>query len=195
MNHEFSDRDELLQRFLDGDLSPSEAEQARSLMASDPEFRLEAESYRRLGDLVRELSHGEACEQEANVIWDRINGRVKNPPSDDIAEPSPAFVWFSEFVAHRKRYWVPFSGLGAAAAAAAIVLALHAPVSDVSLPVPDPSELGSRVTSISLNSASTLVLEVETGAGGTAAVLWVTGDDEDESGGGDGSQPSPEDEP
>lgn len=179
MNDVDLDRDELLQRFLDGDLSPEEAEQARSLMSSDADFRRGADSYRRLGHLMRDLAQSEAFEQDLDRMWERVSQGTGKARTDDVAEPSASVVWLSEFFTHRKRYWIPAAGAVAAAAAAALVVALHVPTEEVAMPVPAPTELRSRVTDLSLHSASTLVFEVETESGGTAAVLWVTAEDED----------------
>lgn len=181
MSDQDLDRDELLQRFLDGDLSPDEAGQARQLMAGDPEFRSGAEAYRRLGHLMRELSRTDGFEAEVDRMWQRVSDGTRKETTDDVAGPAPSQVWISEMIAHRKRYWIPGAGVVAAAAAAALVVVLNVPVEDVPVKVPATAELRSRVTDISLNSASTLVFEVETGSGGTATILWVTPDGDDES--------------
>ncbi len=180
MNEKDLQRDELLQRFLDGDLSPQEAREARALMATDPEFSAGAERYRRLGDLMRELARSEAFEKDTDAIWARIEGGLASGRNDDIAPSGHARVWVSEVVAHRKRYWIPALGASVAGAVAAIVMAMYVPVDSVPITMPQAAELRSRVTDISLNSASTLVFEVETGSGGTAAILWVTADEDEQ---------------
>jgi hypothetical protein len=86
-----------------------------------------------------------------------------------------------EVVSHRKRYWIPAAGALAALAAVLVLVLRAGPVTHVPIKI-DATQaemLRSRVTDISLNSASTLVMEVETAAGGTAAVLWVTGEDDE----------------
>lgn len=173
------ERDELLQRFLDGDLAPEEASGAREMLASDPDLRKEAESYRRIGDLLREAAgaHDESGELES--MWESVSGRLGERRVDE-GDPSASRVWVGEFVRHRKRYWIPAAG-AIAAAAAALVIMLQAPeVPDVALDMDTAAALRSRVTDISLGTASTMVIEVETDGGGTAAILWVTADEDGE---------------
>jgi anti-sigma factor RsiW len=174
-------RDELLQRFLDGDLSVEQAHEVRELMRADPSVRAGAQTYRRLGEMVRELAHAETLEEDMDRVWQRVRSGVEAERTDDISGPSPARVWFSEFFRHRKRVWIPASA-ATAAAAAALVLALHLPGRNVPVEVPVSQDLRSRVTDISLNSASTMVFEVETESGGTATILWVTPEEQPEAG-------------
>jgi hypothetical protein len=182
------ERDELVQRFLDGDLTPEEAMGAREMLASDPELRREADSYRRLGDLLREAAGAQDEAGELDVQWEKVAGRLDDRRVDE-GDPGRAAVWVSEFVRHRKRYWIPAAG-AVAAAAAALVIMLGAPdVPEVPLDLEKATVLRSRVTDISLGTASTMVIEVETDGGGTAAILWVTADEDAEEPDEDGDEP------
>jgi anti-sigma factor RsiW len=170
--------DELLQRFIDGDLTPEEAARAREILGADPQLRRDAQAYRRLGDLIREAAGTDALQGDADEAWKRVSEGLGGEPARDEG-PSVARVWLAEVVNHRKRYWIPAAGAALAAAATLLVVLSVEEVPEVPVQVEQAVELRSRVTDISLNSASTMVIEVETGAGGTAAVLWVTGEDEE----------------
>ncbi|MBW2263133.1 MAG: hypothetical protein JRG91_14270 [Deltaproteobacteria bacterium] len=172
--------DAMVQRFIDGDLTPEEASGAREMMASDPELRRDAESYRRLGDLLREAADAHEQGGELESMWEKVARRLDERRVDEV-DPSTTAVWLGEFVRHRKRYWIPAAG-AVAAAAATLVFVMNAPeVPDVSIDLDKAASLRSRVTDISLGTASTMVIEVETDGGGTAAILWVMADeDEDE---------------
>lgn len=166
-------RDEIVQRFLDGDLTPQEASEAREMMASDPGLRRDADAYRRLGHLLREAAGTQDLEGEVGSAWERVSDGIGGPAADDSG-PGVASVWLGEFFRHRKRYWIPVAGAVAGAAAALVVTLNVHEVPDIPVGVDQAEELRSRVTDISLHSASTMIIEVETAAGGTAAILWVT---------------------
>lgn len=172
-------RDELVQRFLDGDLTPEEALGAREMLASDPEFRRDAESYRRLGDLLREAAGADVPGGDLEPLWQEVAGRLDERRVDEDG-PGATTVWLAEFARHRKRYWIPAAGAIAAAAAALVVMLNAAEVPEVPIDMDTAAALRSRVTDISLGTASTMVIEVETDGGGTAAILWVTADEDEQ---------------
>lgn len=181
-------QDELLQRFLDGDLTPEEASDAREMLAADAGLRRDAESYRRLGDLLREAAGAREQSGELESMWENVAGRLDERRVDE-GDPGVATVWLAEYVRHRKRYWIPAAG-AIAAAAAALVIVLGAPeVPDVPIDLEKAASLRSRVTDISLGTASTMVIEVETDGGGTAAILWVTADEDADEQDEDGDEP------
>jgi len=180
MSAETPERDELLQQYLDGELSGEEAHLVEEMLSSDDHLAEDAETYRRIGDLVRALAVDEEEAREAEeVTWKAVSRRVARPETAASGDgPSPAGVWLSEFLHHRKRYWIPMTGsIAAAAAVLAIVMSLP-PAEPVPAPLPAPMDLHSRVTDMTLNSATAIVFEVETGSGGTAAILWDTAEDE-----------------
>ena len=181
-------RDELVQRFLDGDLTPEEASDAREMLASSPELRRDAETYRRLGDLLREAAGEQERGSDLESLWEQVAGRLdeKHVGEDD---PGVSTVWLTEFVRHRKRYWVPAAGAIAAAAATLLVMLSAPEVPEVAIDLDKASALRSRVTDISLGTASTMVIEVETDGGGTAAILWVTADEDADEQDEDGDEP------
>ena len=184
MTDERMERDDLVQRYLDGDLTPEEARLVRDLMSSDPGFQGDARAYRRIGDLLREMSGEGSDEAGVEASWGKVKERL-GAGADGAVEavgspgPSPSVVCMSELARHRKRYWIPAAGLLAAAASVLVVLATESTVEEVPGALQDVAGMGSRVTDLSLGAASTMVMEVETGSGGTAAVLWVSGDDEE----------------
>ena len=179
------DTDELIQRFVDGEMSPEEARDVRELLSSDEDASREAAAYRRMGDMIRESAGIMGIAGGMEEEWKRTAGRLGQPGMRDRG-PGAARVWLSEFASHRKRYWIPAAGAIAAAAAALLIVTSLTEVPVVGVPIEQAADLGSRVTDISLQSASTLVFEVETATGGTAAVLWITGDDENGEGEGAG---------
>ena len=176
-------RDDLVQRYLDGDLGPEEARLVRDLMSSDPAFQADARAYMRIGELLREMSGAAEAEAGADASWVKVKEGIapgaQARAADSGAGPSPSAVWISEVARNRKRFWIPAAGMLAAAASVAIVLAVGTAVDEVPSAIQEAAGLGSRVTDISLGAASTMVMEVDTGAGGTAAVLWVTDDEEE----------------
>ena len=129
-------RDEIVQRFLDGDLTPEEASEAREMMASDPGLRRDADTYRRLGDLLREAAGTQDLEGEVGSAWERVSEGIGGPAADDSG-PGVARVWLGEFFRHRKRYWIPVAGAVAGAAAALVVILNVQEVPDIPVVVLD----------------------------------------------------------
>jgi anti-sigma factor RsiW len=174
------ERDDLVQQFLDGELTPEQAGRAREILASDSGLRRQANAYRRIGDLIRQAALDQTSPERVDEAWRRVASGIREPAAPGSG-PTRAWVWMGEVVSHRKRYWIPAAGALAALAAVLVLVLRAGPVTHVPIKI-DATQaemLRSRVTDISLNSASTLVMEVETAAGGTAAVLWVTGEDDE----------------
>jgi anti-sigma factor RsiW len=79
--------DELLMRYVDGDLSPAEVEEVERRLESDPEAFAIVEGLDQLGDVVRAL--GEQRAEGAGDIAGAVLGRIE-AAERSVTEPSPA---------------------------------------------------------------------------------------------------------
>jgi anti-sigma factor RsiW len=168
------DHDELIQRYLDGELDGQERSRAEALLAEDEGLRRRLDMYRQLGRLLGEAVDMENVEGLLDMRLETILHRSEE--EGEVSFRERLKVSLEEFFFHRKRVWVPMAAcLVAAISTIALVLALTAPPSET---VEPEQERWSRVTSVSLGANSSMVLEMEDDTGTKSTVLWVLGESE-----------------
>jgi anti-sigma factor RsiW len=104
-------RDEELQRFFDGELSPRRARKVHARIVDEPDQARRLEALDEMGALVREAAEAEAEEADFSQLWARVERGIE---ADASAERERSFV------PSRLLRW----GIGLSAAAAAAVLAV-----------------------------------------------------------------------
>ena len=168
-------RDELIQRYMDGELPEEDRIAVEKLLAEDPSLRTSLEQYRLLGSLLSEAVSMKDVEADLDARFGAIVVGAREPDGVPLREKLK--VAFEEFFMHRKRVWMPAAAtLVAAVSTLALVLALNG---EHQAGPQAASEGWSRVTSVSLGASSSMVMEMEDEEGTKATVLWVLGDSEE----------------
>jgi anti-sigma factor RsiW len=168
------DNDELIQRYLDGELDAEEQAKVARLLMEDPRLRRTLEEYRQLGLMLREAAGMEEARKVLESSFDGIRRKAMEPGGTSFWETFK--ITAEEFILHRKRVWIPAAAAAVVAlSTTALVLWLAGRPSPAAFPS---EEKWSRVTSISLGANSSMVMEVEDEAGTKTAVFWVFGDSE-----------------
>jgi anti-sigma factor RsiW len=169
------DRDELIQRYMDGELPEEERIRVEKLLAEDPSLRGSLEQYRLLGRLLSEAVSMKEVEADLDA---RFGAIVVGAGEQNVVPLRERLtVVLDEFFMHRKRLWMPAAAtLVAAVSTLALVLALKGAHE---APPRTTDEGWSRVTSVSLGASSSMVMEMEDEEGTKATVLWVLGDSEE----------------
>jgi anti-sigma factor RsiW len=195
-NHE----DDLLHRYLDGDLARSDAERVKERLAREPAATTKVAAVRELGDLIR--ASAKAPDISSDDLWARIANQTVAPSAKPAA---PAATVLQPNAAARARWKVPAAVSGALAAAAVFALYVgrqapampdEAPILVAEAPeeaaeVPDPASAWERmerteVVDVEFGKKSGALFTIDTEEGESLAVLWLTEDDE----GGLGFEPS-----
>ena len=168
-------RDELIQRYMDGELPEEDRIRAEKLLAEDPSLRSSLEQYRRLSLLLSEAVSMKEVEADLDA---RFGAIVVGAGEQNVVPLREKLkVAFEEFFMHRKRVWMPAAAtLVAAVSTLALVFALKGAHE---APPQATAEGWSRVTSVSLGASSSMVMEMEDEEGTKATVLWVLGDSEE----------------
>ena len=174
-----TDRDELIQKFLDGEVEGEERLEAERLLDEDPEAQKLLSAYRQIGSMLRQVSLTPEVERSLEQNYALVRQKTREDDSGSFWERFR--IAAEEFLLYRKRVWIPASATAVAAAVALIVV-----MSLTGKPGPDHGETGgeiieekwSRVTSISLGASSSMVMEIEDGTGTKATILWVLGEPE-----------------
>jgi anti-sigma factor RsiW len=130
------ERDQLIQRYYDGETIGNEAAQVEQLLESDPEARGVLESLRTLSDEIKtDLAHALAGE-DFDSYWGAIEDRLEPAPEGPAAGPD-LVVAPAEPLRHGRGGWLRWlfhPGL-AAGLAAAIAIAVFLPMSPEEVPV------------------------------------------------------------
>jgi len=169
-----TDLDDLIQKYLDGELGEQERSRVEALLREDESLRRRLDMYRQLGRLLGEAVDMENVEGLLDMRLETILNRAE--ADEEVSFPERLKVSLEEFLFHRKRVWVPLAAsVVAVVSTLALILALQGPPPE---PVEPEQERWSRVTSVSLGANSSMVLEMEDDSGTKATVLWVLGESE-----------------
>ena len=109
---------DLLERYLDGELKPQKARQVERLLEESPEHQESLSELAKIGDLLRLMNE----ERLSDVSFEGFKSQVDRQIRTAEQRPSllsRARVWAAEFFNHRRVVWVP-----AAATVGALALAL-----------------------------------------------------------------------
>jgi anti-sigma factor RsiW len=178
-----------IDRHLDGELDPAEAEKVASALGKHPDGRKMAEETRRLGKAVRLAVEHRVEAHPPPDCWDSVEARIRKEKESRLFER--VRVWFQSRFPHTP--WPVWAAAGAAVVAGVALLvglmaraptdkkvaAKHKPTNQIVFENIDYSGLPPTVFQIP-----------DPDGKGSTTVIWVTDDDsdEDEDGG-------PEDEP
>jgi hypothetical protein len=177
----------LLERYYDGELSPSKARKVEQLLSKSPEHQASLKKMTQVGNLLR-LANTEALE---NVSFERLEKRVAAGISKDEETPliEQLKVWVREFFSYRKAVWIPTAVVAGAAIAVLLVLPLTTSsqiepetpiVSDPEtwMAGDDTSKGGSKIESVTFDDTkesgeSTFQVSKVDSQNGSIGVVWI----------------------
>ena len=109
--------EELLQRYVDGEVSTAEAERLEASLKDSAELRQRHQELLRFRELMRASAEEMMTQVHSDALFARIERGI------EAQGPSSAFermkLWLGEFFQHRAGVWMPAAG---ATAMAAVVL-------------------------------------------------------------------------
>lgn len=171
--------EELLHKYQDGELKPSEAQRIGEQIRSSTELGADLDKMKRLGDLLRLMSDELLSEVSFEGFAERVTAGVR-------AQSRPSFlerlsVASKEFFEYRRQVWIP--AVCAAAAVLAVVLSMPflsgsgsgaggmAPVWTAS--ADGGAAFGSRIEEVSFGDMRGTVYQIDDSRGGTTGVVWI----------------------
>jgi len=77
-----SSLEEQLTRYLDGEMSPEEADRFEARMETDPVLQASLEGMARLGDLLRAGGRAEVSEMDFSGFWEGVESRIEWVPAE-----------------------------------------------------------------------------------------------------------------
>lgn len=180
-------RDDTLQQYFDGELSPAEADEVRAALEKNADARARLAELGRLSNLVRLAAEDLGSGVDANDLFARVQRGIESTHGLRVVAGGGR--------RHGLEGWriaVPIVGL---AAAAAILFALFRPtdeaapvveVEDVDIvEVDEPSMLiveapqGTEVEEVDFGNNTGTIFAVEGDAGEPIAVVWINDDDDE----------------
>ena len=188
--------DDILQRFHDGELPPSEAQRVRAQVSRDPAAQRRLRELAQLGALLRDAADELSSGLDSEALFASIEARIAAEPA--VSPVARLRVVTSEWLAHRRGTLVP--ALAATAVAAATLVAVLRPVGggDALQPSGGVPEIavqiqglqrrapelevaglvkGSSVETIDIGSSPSTVFQVDDEGVGLA-VVWISDDEE-----------------
>ncbi|MFO8073477.1 MAG: hypothetical protein R6V85_16555 [Polyangia bacterium] len=176
--------EDLLQRYLDGELSGRARSRVQRRLEVSEEQRAELERLRRVGELVREAGEQRAEQFSFDGFRARVEEGIRRQHRPGLAER--VRIWMGEVFDHRRAVWVPSA---AVAGAAAVLLAVLPLMSTSRAPEPAiGTEVGIRSYSAAAEAPSQGTSEIVSVSGATRwapykvkndrgermAVAWIT---------------------
>lgn len=155
-----------IEALFDGELDGLRKREVEAHVASCPECGARLKRIEHLSRGIGVMSERMAEGVDFDAFFAKVNEGIRR------AEPTPIGerigVWLDEFVAFRKAIWIPAL---AGASAIAVMLAIT-----LSGAPPSPTRLqggSSNVASVTFDSGSGIVFQMEEENGTTTAVVWV----------------------
>lgn len=192
---------EMLQRYLDGDLSEAEQSALEGQLAQDQSLSGELAALRRLHAMIVESGEFQAAQLDSEAMFARISAAVAPVETEQAAsaeKPAPSF-W--ERLMHGG-LWAPAGG--ALAVAAALLLTIYLPMDNTKLDnerpkteldTPAPSTpaapqveapaapaarppVNSEVVQVDFGNNAGTVFEIALADGAVAPVVWINDEEE-----------------
>ena len=177
--------DDLLQRFYDGDLTPEEERKVRAEIAQSSAAQKRLEELSRLSELFRTLPMPAVQQLDSDAMFAGIERGIEAQKALGFGGRLRLVV--SEWGEHKKGMFVPALASMAVAAAALVILLSPRHAQDLKSGT-DTTEApplamatlvhGSIVEDVDFGESTGTVFEVEN-AGVSAAVVWISDDEED----------------
>jgi anti-sigma factor RsiW len=172
---------DMLDRYLDGELSSKETERVAKMVEASPESQATLDKTKKLGELIR-LSNNEQCHDVSfEGLADRVLKKIEVSES-----PLPILirlrVWLGEFFEHRKTVWIPAATICTAAALTLLMLPLsqvsptpqhHPSNNGIALHSAIKAAGGSTIASVDFGAAAGTTYNVRIHNGATVGVVWI----------------------
>ncbi|MCU0660863.1 MAG: hypothetical protein MUC50_00885 [Myxococcota bacterium] len=167
---------ELLNKYNDRELSPSEWRRVDAQVASSVESKGELEKMRRIGELVRLMGDELSSAVSFEGFSERVAAGVRADRPLTLGEKLSVFT--REFFEHRRQVWIPAACAAAAVLAVVLALPFFGAGAGATAPVWTASasggaQEGSLIQEVSFGDLRGAVYQVEDGRGGTAGVVWI----------------------
>jgi len=157
--------DQELERYFDGELSGSKAAEIKDHIESCKDCCAKLQRMENLGRMIRFAAEENAESFDEDAFLANVRKGIEKDRQVPLSETLK--VWLEEFFSFRKQIWVP-SAVAVTAAVLVMVVSFSQPV-DMT---PEPYG-NSNVASVSFDSGSGIVFQVEEDNGSTTAVVWV----------------------
>lgn len=183
MSTEENIEDDMVQRYLDGDLPDEEAEAVRAMLAEDADEQARLESFERLGDLLRMAADDSMALVDSDALYSRVVLGIRKATGAHR-------VQVVELQQRNRRVATAGFAALAIAAAATLVYVTSEPGGDAETATPtpdtppdrDPQHLvvieeppgGSEVLEVDFGENTGTVFAVEGIEGEPIAVVWIT---------------------
>jgi len=162
--------DELLQHFLDGEASSSQAAAISEALEQDGELQARIEEMEAMRDALRCHLLQAADEVDFTGFADRVLEQCEQTQAASLGDRMTA--WLSEVFSHRKQIWVP--SIAAAAAAAALMLVFPRAIEVTPTQLPPPSMVKAKasveVQSLETGTEMAMVYHLPTS---NTTVIWI----------------------
>lgn len=176
--------DDILQRYFDGELAPSEESRVRAEVERTPQAQARLKELAQLSELMREGLANAAMQLDSDALFADIQAGVRKQAALGFGERFKLIS--SEWLEHRRNVVVPTAASLLVAAAALVVLLVPREAQDPVATVPTsqsnpgaPVVHGSRVENVDFGKSTGTVFEVDNEGVG-AAVVWIADDEEEE---------------
>ena len=175
--------DDILHRYLDGELSAQQAARVEKELRDSPGDRADVEAFGRIGTLMRLMDEEMTTDVSFEGLSDKVLAEIKTTRSS-LSLWENIKTWLSEFFSYRRAVWVPAAAVvGAACSAVLIVPLFGAPPAAVSgasdtgivLHSAAPATgTGSRIEAVDFGGATGTQYAMDDGSGHTVGVVWIT---------------------
>ena len=174
--------EELLQKYVDGELSPSREAMVKNLLEASSKDSLAVEEFRRIGDLLRLMDEENTASVSFEGLADKVCAEIETDRGP-LGFFEKLKVRFLEFLEHRRAVWIP-----TLAAVGAVCLAIVLTPLFASSPLRSPGASdsgivlhsaktsfsgGSRIVSADFGSHTGAQYELKDRAGNTIGVVWI----------------------
>jgi anti-sigma factor RsiW len=170
---------ELLQKYVDGELPPHQIEKVKSILASSPEDELVVQELTKIGSLLRIMDEETTAAVSFEGLAEKVLAEVKTTRTS-LSFSEKLSAWFSEFFEHRRSVWIPAS---AAVCAACLTVAIFPLFSTVQNGVDTgivlhstAAEKGSRIAAVDFGSQTGVQYALDDGRGNAVGVVWIVED-------------------
>jgi anti-sigma factor RsiW len=175
--------EEMLERYLDGEMSPKKAKQVEHLLDAFPEHRESLAELTQLGDLLRLMSEERVKEVSFEGFSTQIERDIREEASH-LPLSTRASIWIGEFFDNRRVVWVPAVATVSVLALALVFVFLPANPSSPTTGAPAVVDKGiqlhtgytplvSSINSVDFGELTGTHYSIKNDQGDTVGVVWI----------------------
>jgi hypothetical protein len=172
---------EIIERYMDGELSKSQAEHVASVLGTSQESQSHLDRSRKLGNLIRMGNAALTRDISFEGLSERVMKEIGNATSP-LPFTTRIGIWLQEFFEHRRAVWIPAAAMSAAVVLALLILPLFPTTqsaqrvsteSGFTLHSTEANIIGSRIASVDFGTAAGKTFNLQRASGGTVGVVWI----------------------